>query len=219
MVGEVGAVLLARDDHESHLELALPFLEAATPVFVDKPLALNPSDLRILASYLDQGLLMSCSAMRFAPVVAELAKGMPALGPVRLLSGTNVLGWEKYGIHILEAIFTLVKKKPLAVVPLPAAHEACAVELDDGGVVVVNCLGVGAVVFQVSVFGEAGHSTIDITDNFSMFRATLQAFHHQVVTGDPAIPPEQTLELMAVLRAGRRALMEKRRIELHDVAL
>ena len=42
--GEVDAVIIARDDHESHFEMSLPFLEAGLPVFVDTTLsaASNP---------------------------------------------------------------------------------------------------------------------------------------------------------------------------------
>ncbi|MGA3008374.1 MAG: Gfo/Idh/MocA family oxidoreductase, partial [Opitutaceae bacterium] len=34
----VDAVIIARDDYETHFEMAQPFLEAGLPVFVDKPL-------------------------------------------------------------------------------------------------------------------------------------------------------------------------------------
>jgi predicted dehydrogenase len=46
MLGEVDAVIIARDDAETHLEMARPFLEAGLPVFIDKPLSLNLDALR-----------------------------------------------------------------------------------------------------------------------------------------------------------------------------
>ncbi len=72
MLGNVDAVIIARDDHETHLELARPFLEAGLPVFVDKPLSLDLEALRFFRPYLEAGKLMSCSGMRYARELDEL---------------------------------------------------------------------------------------------------------------------------------------------------
>ena len=37
-LGNVNAVIIARDDYQTHFEMAKVFLEAGLPVFVDKPL-------------------------------------------------------------------------------------------------------------------------------------------------------------------------------------
>ena len=41
MIGQVDAVLLARDDPENHKAMAQPFLDADVPLFIDKPLAIT----------------------------------------------------------------------------------------------------------------------------------------------------------------------------------
>jgi Predicted dehydrogenases and related proteins len=71
MLGNVDAVIIARDDAETHLEMAQPFLEAGLPVFIDKPLSLDLDALRFFRPYLDQGQLMSCSGMRYARELDE----------------------------------------------------------------------------------------------------------------------------------------------------
>ena len=48
MLSEIDALLLARDDAESHLHLAAPFLAAGVPVYIDKPLAITLSAARRL---------------------------------------------------------------------------------------------------------------------------------------------------------------------------
>ena len=45
-LGKVDAVIIARDDYETHFQMARPFLEAGLPVFIDKPLSLEVSELR-----------------------------------------------------------------------------------------------------------------------------------------------------------------------------
>ena len=67
MVGSVDAVLLARDDAENHYEYAKPFLDAGTPIYIDKPFALNLRDanrLWNLAKTEEQ--IFTCSALQFA---------------------------------------------------------------------------------------------------------------------------------------------------------
>ena len=41
MIGQVDAILLARDDPENHYEMAKPFIEAGLPIYIDKPLAVS----------------------------------------------------------------------------------------------------------------------------------------------------------------------------------
>ena len=53
-LGKVDAVIIARDDYETHFEMAQPFLEAGLPVFVDKPLSLEVSELRAFKPYLEK---------------------------------------------------------------------------------------------------------------------------------------------------------------------
>ena len=48
LLGKVDAVIIARDDYETHFPMSQPFLEAGLPVFVDKPLSLEISELRAL---------------------------------------------------------------------------------------------------------------------------------------------------------------------------
>ena len=67
----VDAVIVARDDWETHARLAMPFLEAGLFVFVDKPLSLDDGELARFEPYLRSGKLMSCSGLRFARELDE----------------------------------------------------------------------------------------------------------------------------------------------------
>ena len=109
MVEAVDAVLIARDDPESHAALAQPFLDAGMPVLVDKPLAATESDLAFFADQARAGrLIMSCSSMRYAPEVRVLKEAAATLGPVRLVAAVGVKDWVSYGVHVLEAICTVL---------------------------------------------------------------------------------------------------------------
>jgi predicted dehydrogenase len=218
-LGKVDAVVIARDDFENHFAMARPFLEAGLHVFVDKPLSLDVSELRNLKPYLEKGQLMSCSGMRYAREMDEPRADLAAYGRLKLIRGAIVLSWEKYGIHLLEAILSLSTARPVSVETLKADHASSVVRLEDGMVIQIDALGECARTFHVEIFGTQQNGTFDITDNFSMFRRMLWQFTESIRTGRPAIPPERTLELMRVLIAGRMSRDENREVFLHEITL
>jgi len=217
MLGEVDAVVIARDDYESHFALAMPFLEAGLHVFVDKPLSQSLEELRMLRPYLEGGKLMSCSGMRYAKELDEPRAALDSYGKLRLVRGAILNSWEQYGVHLLDAIFNVVHTKPVSVMGLEAEHVSVAVTMDDGLLVQIDALGDVARCFRVDIFGDKRISSHEITDNFSMFRRTLWHFVESIRTGEPAIDPEHTLNLMRVLMAGRLAWTEHRKVELDDI--
>jgi predicted dehydrogenase len=218
-LGKVDAVIIARDDYENHLQMARPFLEAGLPVFVDKPLSLDLSELRAFRPYLEKGQLMSCSGMRYARELDEPRADLAAYGQVKLIRGAIVLSWEKYGVHLLEAVLGMTPAHPVSVRMLPAEHASAVIRLDDGVLLQIDALGECARTFHIEIFGTKRTGAFDITDNFSMFRRMLWEFTETIRTGKAAIPPDRTLEIMRVLIAGRMARSENREVFLHELTL
>jgi predicted dehydrogenase len=217
--GSVDAVIIARDDYENHFQMARPFLEAGLPVFVDKPLSLEVSELRLFKPYLEKGQLMSCSGMRYARELDEPRADLAAYGRLKLIRGAIVLSWEKYGVHLLEAILALTPAVPVSVRMLPAEHASAVVRLADGVLIHLDALGECPRTFRVELFGSQRTAAFDITDNFTMFRRMLWQFTESIRTGRPAIPPGRTTEIMQVLIAGRMAREEDREVYLNEIKL
>ena len=48
LIGKVDAVIIARDDWQSHYKLSKPFLKAGIPTFIDKPLTLDLKEIEFL---------------------------------------------------------------------------------------------------------------------------------------------------------------------------
>lgn len=219
LLGKVDAIIIARDDHETHFQMSWPFLEAGIPVFVDKPLSLDVSELRGLKPYLEKGQLMSCSGMRYSRELDEPRANLAAYGLLKLIRGAIVLSWEKYGVHLLEAALAITPARPVSVRMLPAEHASAVVRLDDGVLFQIDALGECARTFRLEIFGTQRTEAFDITDNFSMFRRMLWQFTESIRTGRPAIPPDRTLEIMRVLIAGRMARNENREVLLNELEL
>lgn len=204
MLGHVDAVLIARDDWRSHYTLAKPFLDAGLAVYIDKPLSLDLTELEYFKSYLEGGKLMSCSGLRFAKELQDVSD----LGNLRCINGTVVQNWERYGVHLLDAVFNTVDARPISIARHPAGHDSFTIAMDDGSVFNVNAIGAGPKTFRLDYFGSQRHCQVDMHDNFSAFRATLALFFEMCRTGIPAIDPEDTLTIMRTLMAGLAATHE-----------
>jgi len=217
--GAVDAVIIARGDHENHFEMAMDFLERDLPVFVDKPLSLDEDELETLRPYLERGQLMSCSGMRFARELDEPRTHRAAYGDLRLVRGAVINDWAHYGVHMLDAIFAVTEGRPVAVevAETDARHTSAAIGMDDGTQVQVDALGDVPMTFAVEVFGTDRTSRHDLRDNFTAFRRTLWRFVESIRSEEPALPPEDTLDVMRVLIAGRIARRENRRVPIDEL--
>ena len=207
MLGKVDAVIVARDDWETHAGFAMPFLEAGLFVFVDKPLSLDDRELAAFEPYLRSGKLMSCSGLRYAQELDEFRKPRSdwSIGTPKLVEASVLFGIEKYGIHMIEAVASLDKAwgRVTKVTRLAVPHDAWQLEFSDGVPFVLHCLGAVGKTFHVSLYGDRGHRHFDLHDNFSAFRRTMEHFFAQVKSGVPAIDPDETLGIMRLIQKAR----------------
>ncbi|MDW7671641.1 MAG: Gfo/Idh/MocA family oxidoreductase [Bacillota bacterium] len=219
MFDAVDGVLIARDDFETHYEMALPFLKKGIFVFVDKPLSVDLNELSMLKPYLDKGQLMSCSGMRYATELDDMRKVFASDPSFKFIRGTIVNSWEKYGVHLLDAIFGLTEVEPVSVTAFNTENSSLMIKLKSRQHLQIDCLGSKPVVLRLETIREDGIHTFDIRDNFTMFRRTLWHFLKMIKTGAPAIDPSTTLTIMKVLIAGRRSLEQKREVTLEEIRI
>src|SRR5215210_7668966 len=106
MLGTVEAVLIVDDTDGGarHAELARPFLEAGLPTFVDKPMTLSIADAIALFDYAERrgAPLMSSSALRFAPEVANVKARLADIGRLSSVVSVGPGDWYYYGVHAVE---------------------------------------------------------------------------------------------------------------------
>ena len=162
---------------------------------------------------------MSCSGMRYARELDEPRASLEAYGEIRLIRGAILNSWEKYGVHLLDAILNVVRSKPVSVVSIDASHVSVAVQMDDGMVLQLDALGEFCRCFRIDILGTKQITSHEIVDNFSMFRRLLWHFAQSIKTGLPAIEPDYTLTIMKLLIAGRLARNERRKVPLHEIRI
>lgn len=117
LVGTVDAAVVSTRDGARHLEHARPLLEAGIPVLVDKPLAASVKDAdALIAVAREHGApLVSCSALRFVPEIAELKAARSTSGELRHLHiagpadpDSEYSGLFFYGVHHVEAALEIL---------------------------------------------------------------------------------------------------------------
>ena len=162
---------------------------------------------------------MSGSGLYYAKELDEVRSSIETYGRLKLIRAAVVSVWEKYGVHMLYAVSSFLKSRPVSVVVLEAPHFSAGIGLDDGSLLQVDALGDCPKTFSIDIWGEKGRSSHEITDNFSMFRRMLWHFGQSIKNAKPAINPETTLDIMRILMAGRMAKQEKRKVLIDEIEL
>lgn len=221
MLGNVDGVIIARDDYKSHYEIAKFFLDRNIPVFIDKPLTLNVNELQYFKPFLEKGKLMSCSGMRYAREIDQLRQDIQTFKfeSIKLIRGTVINSWEKYGIHLIDAILNLAPFVPESVQYIDSNLESMAINMVDGTLVQIDALGSIPLAFHLDVYGTKKITKVEIVDNFSMFRRTLWHFFQSIESSKPAIPVMTTINAMRILIAGQMSKIEKRRVRIDEISV
>ncbi len=198
----IDAVLVLQRDPNEHRVLAIPFLEAAIPTYVDKPLAATMSDARAIAAAAERNAtpLLSCSALRFNAEVRAL--GSPSHCELRTVVATGYRETVYYGIHAAEAVYTLLGAGVQShLVMRHGSRDILGLCYPDGRMGLVLLLRDSLPVLSVAAFGTAGHASVVIpdVDDHPMFAATLQAIVEMAHSRQSPVPPAETLELLSVL--------------------
>lgn len=205
MIKEVDAVIIGRDDWHTHKELASPFLEAGKFVFIDKPLSLDVDELSYFKPFLEKAQLMTCSGIRYSPELDTIKRDFSDFGKIRLIKGTVVKSWEKYSIHMLEGIFSVIPFKPINIKKNSCMHESFTIETKEGFLVEINCLGNQApLALRIEFYSETNYYRADCLDAFSAFKRTMQNFILMIQSSQQPILPTHTVNLLNIISEGSR---------------
>jgi hypothetical protein len=205
MVDKIDAVLLARDDAETHYDLSLPFLQAGKAVFIDKPLEITLARAaRILKNEVYEGQVFSCSALRFAEEFSLTEKDLMEIGTIHHIEAEFPKSWQKYAIHVLEPIVAMFPDRGKLV-----DVQSCMV-LDTRNTI-VTWTGLRAVIRNYSalpaeivirVFGDRSVKEMIFSDSFGAFKKSLRYFV-EVIGGTKAnIDRNETMEIVEIIERG-----------------
>ncbi len=207
LIGAVDGILLARDDAESHLEFASPFLEAGLPIYVDKPLALSTREAQQLIDRQQYpGQLYSCSALRYAKEFCLDDAARASIGTIRQIHATVPKDWDKYAVHVIEPLLLLTPDRgPVVRCQRWQSGDAntLQIEFENGIAAQISTLGSSAAPLALRVIGETGWRDLVFKDTFHAFRSALHEFVQGALHRDVRIAPQFMLEVVNVIELGR----------------
>lgn len=210
MLGQIDALLLARDDAENHLAFATPFLEAGIPIYIDKPIALSLDGLAALYRRQQyEGQIFTCSALRYAKELMLSEIERERIGHIRHLQATTPKSWEKYAVHIIEPVMQIIGSS----VEISSAHARTfaetgrAVSLGFENGITADLAAFGnevATPLSIRVHGERGWHDLIFKDSFSAFKAALNEFVEGISTKTCRSPYEFNRQVVSIIESGLR---------------
>lgn len=204
MIGEIDALLLARDDFQNHKGFANPFLAAGIPVYIDKPLANSVKGAESLYELeRREAQIYTCSALRYAK---ELDWVKERAADIIKIEAFTPKSWALYGIHIVEPIVAILGNGMPEQINCVNNYDAAKVQVMLNGREIVaeaTGLGTGRIEFFFT-YADGTKDHIVIGDMFYAFRGALAAFLESVKTLEHTIPKDETMTCMRLLEIGAR---------------
>mgnify|MGYP002352365334 CR=1 FL=1 len=211
IANQVDAVILSRDDPETHVAMAKPFIDKGIPIFIDKPLAITMEDFQYFSDEnAKEKLIMSCSSMRYANEARIVKQELASLGKIELVNATGKKDWIKYGVHLMEAVFSFLDDpQPISVKHTgKAGKDIVVIEFENSLVVTLHVFMDISSTFQISVFGQNGWRLIDIKNSYSMFRDNIIEFIRSAREGKSRLEFRKTENIIRTLIAANESLMQ-----------
>lgn len=208
LIGKVDAVILARDDIENHLTMALPFIKHGMPIFIDKQIVANKSELSYIEKLIGESYpIMACSSARYTRDL-ELAKNR-TLSSVLSVHGVSTVNWLRYGHHLLEGIVSLWGHDIgwIRSIGADPGHQILQFKYRSGPIIHLEFIEGIMLPIQFTCFSRVEEQfTVPFTDYFFSFRRMLLHFSEMVKTGKKDIPNREILSIAKIIIAGQIAL-------------
>ena len=208
IIGQIDAVILARDDAEFHREMAEPFIEAGIPVFIDKPLAISQADLQWFEEQHEAGkFIMSCSSMRYANECRIVKQELASLDKLELVTAVGKKDWLKYGVHMVEAMFATLNDPPVATVQHlgEKGKDVVHIVFENGLPATIHLFMDISGTFQLTFFGQQAWRMADIKNSYSMFRDNIIEFVRSVEEGKPRLDFSKTKNIIQTVIAAEES--------------
>ena len=208
LIGNVDAVLLARDDAERHFEMSKIFIEAGIPIYIDKPLAFTKDEAKKifdLEQYPNQ--IFTCSALRYADELKLSKNEINSIDKIIHVEASIPKKWETYSVHILEPIVSqLPKRGKLLKVHSTTKNQFthCLVEWKNL-TAYVKTTGENKSDIVFKFYGKNKIIEKKFYDTFSCFKSALNIFIDIINNQSKSyIDKEETLEIVDIIEKAKQ---------------
>lgn len=194
-------VVLSPDNPEMHEELCEIPLKSGKYTYVDKTFAPDRETAERIFGYAQKHgtKIYSSSALRFAAELSTIDKKA-----IKVLYTKGPGTFDIYSIHQIEPIVALMETPAKRVMFTGKEnHPAMVIEFADGRT--AHMFQTGASGFEVTVDDEANVGAVYKIegDFFAEFIKAMLSFFE---TGKTPVSPEQTVDVMGIIEAGKKAM-------------
>ena len=184
LVEQVDAVLLARDDAESHLFYAKDALTKGLPIFIDKPIALTVDTLeKIYQLAQETKMIYSCSALRFSDDILLSIDEHKEIGQIIEINCKSPKSWDKYAVHLIDPLIHImngIQYLKVSVLTCDGFQRKIRVwwENDISSTIETSEQFNGPI--QFTYVGASGQITKEFTNSYDPFRKSLLHFINNI---------------------------------------
>ena len=210
LLDQVDAVLLETNDGRLHLEQFLQCAKAGKPVFIDKPVAADLTDVLAIYKIAAQHKvpMFSSSSLRFSTGVQQVRNGAvgkvvgcDSYSPCSLEPTHSDLFW--YGIHGVEILYTAMGTGCESVTRASTSGADVVTGVwKDGRIGTFRGLRNGKRGYGGTAYGEKG---IQSVGGYSGYRPLVVEIVSFFKTRKAPIDPEETIELYAFMAAAEQS--------------
>jgi predicted dehydrogenase len=211
-------IVLSPNNPERHLELSREALASGKPCYIDKTFAPDYATARAMVDLARaHGTPMfSTSALRYAPEIHEFLGGIGVEHPARAVAMRGPNEYEVYAVHVYEPLVMLLGPGAEAMHYFgDGDFMLFSVRYPDGRLAAVNMFRPWGSIgdksyghpFEASVMFDCGATSFPLTMDrvFADLVDSICVFFQ----GTPApAPAEDTLEVMALIETGRKAMQQ-----------
>ena len=205
MIGEIDALLLARDDAENHYKFANKFLAAGIPVYIDKPFALNlASANKLWETAVSQDQIFTCSALQFAKEFQWDQINHKAIGAIKMVWASAPKSWGKYAVHVIEPVLNLLPERG-KIKNDQSINNGADVIWESGISAIFQTTGNLVSPIWIKIQGEKGFQDLYFDDSFYAFKMALKRFVNVVNKISPNLSINKTKEMVEILERAKDA--------------
>lgn len=205
MIGNIDALLLARDDAEKHCSFAERFLREGIPVYIDKPIAHSVNDAdRLFKLAKEPFHVFTCSALRYAQELILSEEQKLSLGEIVAIQAYTPKSWERYAVHVIEPVLQLLGYPELSNFRLNKVGDMHRLSFvaDEKELVTISNLQETKFSLCIEVIGKESSAKLEFKNTFEAFKQTLNNFILQIEKKKSIIPKTETLKVIQVIEEG-----------------
>jgi predicted dehydrogenase len=208
MIGQVDAILLARDDPENHVEMAKAFIDTDIPVFIDKPLAFCKKDLEYFTTQHDKGkFIMSSSAMRYSAGIQSQRDQLASIGQIKLVVAVGAKDLRKYAVHYIEGMLAFLGDPAVKTVKHVGDHDKDVIYIEmENGILATVHIFMGITDGELNIYGSKGALRVNHGGAYVCFRAQLIEAIRSFKEGRSRLDFAKTHNVVSTLIAARESL-------------